>query len=51
MMEEQGWTSFCPDQSMASDFGTHGSHEIKDESCIISKGLFIRAALSSGFIK
>ena len=35
---------------MASDFGTPRSHEIKDESGVISKGWCVRGALSSGFI-
>ena len=39
----------CPDQSVASDFPR--SHEIKDESGVISKGWCVLGALSSGFIK
>ena len=49
-MNEQRWTSLCPDKSVASDFETPRSHEIKDESGVISKGLCVRSALSSGFI-
>ena len=44
------WTSFCPDQSVAFDFGTPRSHEIKDESGVISKGWYVWDVLSSGFI-
>ena len=46
----QRWTSFCPDQSVASDFGTPQSHSINDESAVISKGWCVRGALSHGFI-
>ena len=30
-MDGQRWTSLCPDQSVASDFGTHQAHAIKDK--------------------
>ena len=36
-MNGQRWPSFCPDKSVASDFGTPRSHEINDESGVISK--------------
>ena len=49
-LEGLRWTSFCPDQSVASDFGTPRSHEIKDKSGIISKGCCVLDAFSSGFI-
>ena len=45
----QRGTSLCPNQSVATDFGTQ-SHAIKDESDIISKGWFVWGALSSGSI-
>ena len=47
-MKGQRWTSFCPDQSVASDFGTPQSHSMKDESGVISKGWSV---LSPGFIQ
>ena len=38
-----------PDNSVASNFDPR-SHEIKNESGVISKGWCVRGALSSGFI-
>ena len=43
------WTSFCPDQSVASDFGTPQSHGIKHESGVINEGWCVRGTLSPGF--
>ena len=34
-MEGQKSTSFCPDQNMASDFGTTQSHAIKGSSVLV----------------
>ena len=49
-MERKRWISFCPDQSVASDFGTPRSNKIKVESGVIGKGWCVQGDFSSGFI-